>query len=97
MSYICPTAAKNKIITGDGGHPKVPRTEAALPPWRATDTCCKMKAPDCASLVTALPRLPMSAKKSRTYIYSKMVAPWGLLTLLNYYSLCPHLWSHSIE
>ena len=65
MSYICPTAAKNKIITGDGGHPKVPRTEAALPRWRATDTCCKMKARDCASLVTALTRLPMSGNKSR--------------------------------
>ena len=38
MSYICPTAAKNKIITGDGGHPKVPRKGATLPHWRATNT-----------------------------------------------------------
>ena len=28
------------------------------------------------------------------YISVKMAAPWGSLTLLNYYSLCPHLHSH---
>jgi len=37
-----------------------------LPCWRATDTCCKAR--DCASLVTALTRLPMSAKKSRALL-----------------------------
>ena len=28
------------------------------------------------------------------YISVKMAAPWGSLTLLSYYSLCPHLRSH---
>ena len=28
------------------------------------------------------------------FIYVKMAAPWGSLTLLSYYSLCPHLRSH---
>ncbi len=66
MPYIWPTAAKYSIIAEDGGHPKSPGLiEAALPRWRATDTCYRMKARDCALLVTALTRLPTSAKKSR--------------------------------
>ena len=28
------------------------------------------------------------------YISVKMAAPWGSLTLLSYYSLCPHFRSH---
>ena len=28
------------------------------------------------------------------YISVKMAAPWGSLTLLSYYSLCPHLRCH---
>ena len=39
-----------------------------MPLWRATDACCRMKARDCASLVAALTRLPMSAKKSRALL-----------------------------
>ena len=31
------------------------------------------------------------------YISVKMAAPWGSLNLLSYYSLYPHLRSHSIE
>ena len=46
----------------------VPRTEAALPRCKATETCCRMKERDCASLDTALTQLPMSAKKSRTSV-----------------------------
>ena len=30
----------------------------------------------------------------RIYLSVKMAAPWGSLTLLSYYSLCPHLRSH---
>ena len=53
----------NLIITNAiirTGHPKVPRTEAALMlhRWMATGTRCRMKAGVCASLVTALIRLP---------------------------------------
>ena len=40
----------------------VPRTEAALPRYKATETCCRMKERDCTSLETALTWLLMSAK-----------------------------------
>ena len=40
----------------------VPRTEAALPRCKATETCCRMKERDWASLETALTRRPTSAK-----------------------------------
>ena len=46
----------------------VPRTEAALPRCKATETCSRMKERDWASLETALTRLPTSAKKSRASV-----------------------------
>ena len=38
-----------------------------------------------------------TAPWKKIYIHVKMAAPWGSLTLLSYYSLCPNLSSHSID
>ena len=63
----------------------VPRTEAALPRCKATETCCRMKERDWASLETALTRLPTSAKKSRA---SVPIAPVVSTTTATKWCVC---------
>ena len=67
----------------------VPRTEAALPRCKATETYFRMKERDCASLDTALTRLPMSAKKSRV---SVPMAPAVSNTPATKWCVCAKSW-----